>query len=569
MASLKCAWTVLICSVFISNMGWGQIILQGVVVDETSEPVKYVLVELIDEQNTSRIFSSYTNEVGEYEIETTTSVKDKRPQIPGNMTLNQNYPNPFNPSTVISWEIFNDAHVRVAVHNILGQNVKTLYNGFQTPGINNVIWDATDDFGNGVPTGVYFYSLNTGETHIVKKMLLIDGNQGGENPLRASNKGIKKYNHSVRNKQLSDQYLLRITGNGIETFEKQNLIMTESMVLNVTVTRIDVNVSNAAFETLGIYPGFGGAWPDPAVCEGVENFWSFEDWLGRSMKYVDLNFGDWSWPDFGGSAASIINSENGFVRALPEVTPYYITPLGVRELLMEDGSYFNADNETGVNRRKTMFKQIAAGNHDEHYETIATDLKLRDAGNCVIRLGHEFDIIYTPWSVAGGNHEEYKNAFQHIVTVMRTILPELQFCYNWTGEGNEINPDDPGKTFAESAYPGKNFVDVIGVDVYDANTWSKNLKDLNHARDMAIRHNKPLAIPEWGLWHNHLYPGKPGDEDNPAFIQNMVDYMNSLPKTGGGRLVFNCYFQELPDHDIFTFPKSKEIFFNLFGKSSE
>ncbi|RPH89679.1 MAG: T9SS C-terminal target domain-containing protein, partial [Calditrichaeota bacterium] len=514
-----------------------------------------------DENDSSRKFSSYTNDAGKYSIQITTSVQDDQILIPNEITLTQNYPNPFNPSTVISWELFNAAHIDVSVYNILGQKVKTLYNRFQSSGFDHVVWDATDDVGNVVPAGIYFYSLNTGEIKIVKKMVRIDGDVW--KTMKTSN---TKINHSALNKQVSDQYLLRITGNDIKTFEKQHLEITHHMVLDISVTRNDENLSNAAYELLGIYPGFGGAWPDPDVCEGVDNFMNFEERLGRKMTYVDLNFGDWSWPDFEGSAASIINSTNGFVRTLPEVVPCFITPLGVRELITQNGAYYDADNEMGVKLRKAMFTQIADGKYDRYYKKIASDLQLRAAGHAVIRLGHEFDLIYYPWSVVGGNHEEYKNAFRHIVSVMKEILPELQICYNWTGEGNNINPDDPGNTIAESAYPGDEFVDIIGVDVYDSRTWAENLIDLNHARDMAVMHQKPLAIPEWGLWHNHLYPGKSGDEDNPLFIQNMVDYMNALPRSEGGELLFHCYFQQLPDHDIFTFPKSKEVFITLFGK---
>ena len=328
-------------------------------------------------------------------------------------------------------------------------------------------------------------------------------------------------------------------------------------------------VENPAFEFLGIYPGWGGAWPDPAVCEGVDNFLAFEAWLGREMMYVDVNIGDVSWPDFLGSAGSVLTSANGVVRKLHRAVPCIILPLGVKDLVSIDGTYYDADNNMGITLRKNMFLRISSGQYDEYYEQVARDLMRNGAGDAILRLGHEFDLVSYPWSIVGGNHTEYSQAFQHVVTLMRSVLPNVRFCYNWTGAGHEDNPETPGETLAESAYPGDEYVDIIGVDLYDSSPWEERFNQLNYARDMAISHDKPLAIPEWGLWHDHLYPGKPGDEDNPEFIQNMFDYMNTLPKTGGGVLLFHCYFQQLPDHDIFTFPKSNVVFLELFGKVSE
>ena len=330
-------------------------------------------------------------------------------------------------------------------------------------------------------------------------------------------------------------------------------------------TDTEQGTTDPAFELLGIYPGWGGAYPDPNVCEGVDNYLDFESALGREMRYVDVNIGDVSWPDFAGAAGSVITSANGVIRKLDRTVPALILPLGVKELITEGDTYYHANDPVGVELRKRMFQEIAAGKYDQYYEQVARNLLTYESEDAIMRLGHEFDLDSYPWSVVGGNHRAYAEAFRHVVTVMRKSLPELRFCFNWTGCAHRENPDAPGQTFAESAWPGDDVVDVIGIDVYDSAPWTEREMQLGYAEEMAVSKNIPLAIPEWGLWHHHIYAGKPPDEDNPAFVQNMYDYMNALPKRGGGRLMFHCYFQQLDDHDIFSFPESAELFLRLFG----
>ncbi len=87
--------------------------------------------------------------------------------------LNQNTPNPFNPSTTISF--YNEAkgQVNLTIYNLLGQNVRTLVDGEMAPGMQEVIWDGTDDNGETVSSGIYFYRLSAGEFHDIKKMMLL------------------------------------------------------------------------------------------------------------------------------------------------------------------------------------------------------------------------------------------------------------------------------------------------------------------------------------------------------------------------------------------------------------
>ncbi len=81
--------------------------------------------------------------------------------------LDQNQPNPFNPSTRISYRLPESGPVRLAVYNLLGQEVRLLVDHVQTAGSYSVQFD-----GAGLSTGVYFYTLRTGDTALTKMMIL-------------------------------------------------------------------------------------------------------------------------------------------------------------------------------------------------------------------------------------------------------------------------------------------------------------------------------------------------------------------------------------------------------------
>ena len=93
---------------------------------------------------------------------------------PAAFALATNYPNPFNPATTIQYALPQAADVQLTVYNVVGQVVRTLVAEHQAAGRYLVAWDATNDNGQSLSAGVYFYRLQAGgEFHAVRKMLLL------------------------------------------------------------------------------------------------------------------------------------------------------------------------------------------------------------------------------------------------------------------------------------------------------------------------------------------------------------------------------------------------------------
>ena len=107
-------------------------------------------------------------------VETNALSLDENLAVPTQFALHQNYPNPFNPSTQISFDVPEGSElVRLNIYNILGKKVSTLLNNVVNPGRHKVEWNAKDNEGNPVASGIYFYELSSSSFTARKKMLLI------------------------------------------------------------------------------------------------------------------------------------------------------------------------------------------------------------------------------------------------------------------------------------------------------------------------------------------------------------------------------------------------------------
>ena len=93
--------------------------------------------------------------------------------IPRSFALHANYPNPFNPDTRIAFSLDQPGSARLTVFNLLGQRIATLFDRTAPAGRHELLWDGTDERGQAVASGVYFYRLDVGDESRTRKMLLL------------------------------------------------------------------------------------------------------------------------------------------------------------------------------------------------------------------------------------------------------------------------------------------------------------------------------------------------------------------------------------------------------------
>lgn len=99
---------------------------------------------------------------------TVVSVEKMKEINPFNFELQQNFPNPFNPQTKIKFYIPERTFVKLKVFDLLGNEVESLVNEEKDIGYHEIDFD-----GSGLPSGVYFYTLQTSEFIQTKKMVLL------------------------------------------------------------------------------------------------------------------------------------------------------------------------------------------------------------------------------------------------------------------------------------------------------------------------------------------------------------------------------------------------------------
>jgi photosystem II stability/assembly factor-like uncharacterized protein len=131
----------------------------------TTEPQSYSFIDQnVNSGNyTYRLKQLDFNGTFEYSNEVEVTVT-----APMTFDLAQNYPNPFNPSTSINFSVPEAGYVTLTVYNPIGQEVGVLVNGVVTAGSHEATFNA-----QSLPSGTYFYKLQSGNSVMVKKMVLL------------------------------------------------------------------------------------------------------------------------------------------------------------------------------------------------------------------------------------------------------------------------------------------------------------------------------------------------------------------------------------------------------------
>jgi hypothetical protein len=219
-----------------------------------------------------------------------------------------------------------------------------------------------------------------------------------------------------------------------------------------------------------------------------------------------------------------------------------------------------ADGREAIGRN---LNAVADGRHDDEYRLVARYLQDAGYGDAIIRLGHEFDSDWAPYS-ARDNADAYVSAFRHVHDVLTDVSPDFRF--DWTSTVAHFVEHGP------EAYPGDDVVDVIGLDLYwrdpaplSEGGWQRRFEAVLRAHlEFAQERGKPVSYPEWGR----------SLTDEPSFVDFMHGWLSDLPSTGPGRLEYQAYFNEpglLDDefypYDLDELPNVKRRYVELFGSS--
>ena len=88
--------------------------------------------------------------------------------VASSFELKRNYPNPFNPTTTIEYSLGLAGSTKLMIYDVLGRELVTLVDEYRPAGVHKVMWNAS-----GLPSGVYFYRLESSDFNRTQKMILM------------------------------------------------------------------------------------------------------------------------------------------------------------------------------------------------------------------------------------------------------------------------------------------------------------------------------------------------------------------------------------------------------------
>lgn len=292
---------------------------------------------------------------------------------------------------------------------------------------------------------------------------------------------------------------------------------------------------NARPPFMAVYKGSVNGIGNPYGAKRVD---SYAQWLGRKVIWAEDGMPYTNWDGVRGGKWQM-EPWGAWVKAVPGRRVIFSVPL-------VPGAWDGTGPKNGIDANKPVsLEEGAKGSYNHHYKVLAENLVKNGLGNSILRLGWEFNGGWYPWRVRDNNKAEaFAGYFREIVKTMRAVpgAEKLQFDWNLCLTHCMFDP--------EKAWPGDEYVDFIGLDVYDdayfPNTypypkdaspekiasirrkvWDEVILNgtfrLNYWKKFAQKHKKPLSIPEWGVNNK---PDGHGGGDNPYYIEQMHAFIN-------------------------------------------
>ncbi len=136
--------------------------------------ISYGIIDIGSDEPMNGIFAQQISRNGNLgEVNTDSVSVNVENRLPKGYLLKQNYPNPFNNSTAIKYILPVQSEISIIIFDILGREISRFERFHSTSGNYSVQWSGTDNRGNNIGSGIYFYEIQTNEFREVKKMLLI------------------------------------------------------------------------------------------------------------------------------------------------------------------------------------------------------------------------------------------------------------------------------------------------------------------------------------------------------------------------------------------------------------
>lgn len=198
----------------------------------------------------------------------------------------------------------------------------------------------------------------------------------------------------------------------------------------------------------------------------------------------------------------------------------------------------------------------ANGVHDAFYHQLFANLKTLRAGKgaTYVRPWYEFNGNWMPYSVGAGDIASFKQAWIRVAAIARQEFPDVKLVYC----ASAANGSD-----VYAAFPGKEYVDVGGIDFYNNYPFVTTQQGFDAKADNAAgayslndltrfygEQGLPVAINEWSNQGAQRGVAEGGGGESPQFIASMHDWMATHAGDGtpqAGRLLYEVQFNLWPD----------------------
>ncbi|WP_432563178.1 malectin domain-containing carbohydrate-binding protein [Kineococcus sp. SYSU DK003] len=200
----------------------------------------------------------------------------------------------------------------------------------------------------------------------------------------------------------------------------------------------------------------------------------------------------------------------------------------------------------GIDRGET-WAQGASGQFDARWRASLKKLKSQwgdRQGTMYIRLAHEMNGYWFPWSVNTSNYKDFVTSWKRYRALQKEVFPEAKLVFSVNRDSNGTGMD------WTKFFPGKEYVDVLTVDYYnqypyaatkaqfDAASWDKDgygaPKGIRAHAAFAKSQGIPFGVSEWS--------GNADNGDGAGYVEGMYAFFKENAGTGPGQVLYDIQF---------------------------